>query len=864
MIRFILAVTLNQVLVDSFRFNQILRRSSHFSTKAEVADPYGWEPQTNPVSKHSCYSLNEETLPHLETIRDSKCVGFSESDSKCRGGFPFYRFSGGPAECSDCMDASRCQMMCLSKSMDAAALILNKKTGAPAECRCGATKENLGVWGMLGGASDGHEINFGPVHGLLPPTPMSAVADDDPRCAMYIYTYSDLREADGRVPTQFVETTSLDDFYIRSIVSGMKDPGDVEDATVEEMAKVNLAMRQRLMLWTRENPTGRVPRDEVFVEQVEPLPNRQQPVACKAVDEEPSCFDAGMDAVFAANGVTRSMDSHSPGLNMILTLSFEDWRFLFGVKNSQGQSHGYKRSSYCNSAKSTECQISCGTCELYDRPGNRASMYEPWVRTHKDESTGIVTIPYVLDASNPRISSDMKSWVSSATRTWAEVSCVNFQQVTSAPPDRHYVSITVDTDAAGNPSGCLANPVGLPENAHTPSTISVGGCPSNKLPLGSIVHEFGHVLGLAHTQMRPDRHDYIRINPNVIKAGYEPNFVLAPYGFDGSDGAYSPYDYGSIMHYTKTQAADKDHYNANDPESDGTFKLLRPIPSGISLGQRTALSALDIAEVNMVYECKNVKASAFHRDYAVNPAEAGGQGPSTKPKPATVSTTSPPVAASSTAAPAKAASSSTTKPPVASGSAGSSTRNAAGTATGTSTGTTTTKSSSAWSSAIPTVEETNSGDKEWENWEEDLDKVSNAINSVMRNNNVNLSARQLDRMNDLLSQEQAAFKTMDNAMEKQVVPATWRNDITAIAKVVLDIITEARVGILKFEAGKNPDQEGILDNASIDDLKQVIDLTKVLYSKMDAYVRTLPGHVSVLDAVELHHPSPIQTVVMYG
>jgi aspartokinase/homoserine dehydrogenase 1 len=43
---------------------------------------------------------------------------------------------------------------------------------------------------------------------------MSAVADDDPRCAMYIFTYADLREANGGVPTQFVETKSVDDFYL--------------------------------------------------------------------------------------------------------------------------------------------------------------------------------------------------------------------------------------------------------------------------------------------------------------------------------------------------------------------------------------------------------------------------------------------------------------------------------------------------------------------------------------------------------------------------------------------------------------------------------------------------------------------------
>ena len=191
------------------RFSTLLRNAGLSNKRTATADPYEWELVSNPVSGNSCYSLSDSipTTDKVLTVRDSGCVGFTDKSKKCRSGFPFYRFVGGPANCVDCLDAGRCQMMCLSKGLDAAALILDRETHNPVECRCGATKKNLSVWGILKSASDDGQVNFGPVHSLLPPTVNSAIPSDDSRCAMYMYIYKDAREDDGGVPDQFVDIT---------------------------------------------------------------------------------------------------------------------------------------------------------------------------------------------------------------------------------------------------------------------------------------------------------------------------------------------------------------------------------------------------------------------------------------------------------------------------------------------------------------------------------------------------------------------------------------------------------------------------------------------------------------------------------
>lgn len=790
------------------RISTILKNSGSLSNSLDAADPYAWELQVNPVSRNSCYALNDRKLPALITVKDTNCVGYQESDLKCRGGFPFYRFSAGPPGCVDCMDAGRCQMLCLSKGMDAAALVLNE-SNTPAECRCGATRKNLSVWSLLGK----EDRNFGPVHSLLPPTPQSALPVSDERCAMFVYVYKD------DIPAKFVNTDMTDDYYVRQIVSGMKDPGDVEDSTVAEGQAVHKAIQTRLQLWLKRHPTNRVPRDEIFVEQVAAVTATPAP-GCQDVEEPFTCWDAAVDSVLAANALTMTDTSgaYTSGyMTMMMTVPYATWLSLFGSGGSVSTgTNSMTRSGFCSStANANQCPITCGKCQLYDRAPRTASMYSTWAASNTDAETGIVTIPVVFDTNPtlaPYLGADVVQMVADATQVWAAVTCVNFQLYEAPPTSGHYVLISADLDSTGQPSGCMADPVGLPQAAYT--RISVGGCKENRKPLGSLIHEFAHVLGLVHTQMRPDRDEWITMNPMMVKPGFEPNFFLAPYAYDGTKSQPSDYDYGSIMHYTRTQAANADKYDAQSTDWSGTFKLLKSLAAGASLGQRDALSVLDISEVNSIYSCNSVLANLAH---SATPRAAD-------------------YVAATTVAPAV-----TTATPV-------------------------TAAPAAWTSA-PTVAPTTLAPRvpatAWEGWEEDVLGIATAIQQVIDSNDIHLSMHQLDLLQAILDEEQDLYVLFEKVVNTKVITAGWRDTITEIGNNMLGLVTDSRAGVTSFQNGTNPDQEAILDEACIASLESALSLTKVVYSKLVAYLAAIPGGLTAHDIADLAHPSGTANVLAW-
>lgn len=101
---------------------------------------------------------------------------------------------------------------------------------------------------------------------------------------------------------------------------------------------------------------------------------------------------------------------------------------------------------------------------------------------------------------------------------------------------------------------------------------------------GQTIHEIGHVVGLWHEQSREDRDLFVRIHWANIQAGKEHNFNQ--HVTDGDD--IGGYDYGSIMHYGAT-AFSRDNVSV-------TIETINP--AGSSIGQRTSLSAGDIAAAN--------------------------------------------------------------------------------------------------------------------------------------------------------------------------------------------------------------------------------------------------------------------------
>ena len=103
----------------------------------------------------------------------------------------------------------------------------------------------------------------------------------------------------------------------------------------------------------------------------------------------------------------------------------------------------------------------------------------------------------------------------------------------------------------------------------------------NECSTGNCIHEIGHTVGLWHEQSRNDRDQFITVNMANVIPSMRHNFDQHI-----QDGVtLGAYDYGSIMHYPK------DAFSANGQST------IVPKQAGAVIGQRTALSAGDIAAV---------------------------------------------------------------------------------------------------------------------------------------------------------------------------------------------------------------------------------------------------------------------------
>ena len=178
------------------------------------------------------------------------------------------------------------------------------------------------------------------------------------------------------------------------------------------------------------------------------------------------------------------------------------------------------------------------------------------------------TIPYEIDPALPR-----PERVTEAMQHWQERTTITFVERTTK--DNDYVRVRPVASGCASFVGCQGGRQDL---------ILAADC-----SVGNVIHELGHAIGLWHEQSRGDRDQWVEIVYSKVAANRRSNFDQ--HIDDGVD--LGEYDYGSIMHYPA---------GSFSVDGSATIVARRPLPAGVVMGQRTALSDGDVKAVETMYQ----------------------------------------------------------------------------------------------------------------------------------------------------------------------------------------------------------------------------------------------------------------------
>ena len=142
--------------------------------------------------------------------------------------------------------------------------------------------------------------------------------------------------------------------------------------------------------------------------------------------------------------------------------------------------------------------------------------------------------------------------IQKAMKIFADVSCVKF-----IPRTNEDIYIKIQSNATGCNS--FLGRYNTKSDAYNILNFQTPNCFSRYGGIGTMLHEMMHALGFHHEHIRPDRDQFVKISRNAIApqyntdSWYKTNLEILP--AEDSETYGLPYNFGSIMHYSRFAGA---------------------------------------------------------------------------------------------------------------------------------------------------------------------------------------------------------------------------------------------------------------------------------------------------------------------